>query len=206
MGNTESGPKTEGRRTHLRPGNFFLWSSSAEENLPSLRPGLTFRNMPVFEGENLLASGQIPKLGDYHFSNVCDVSSQVPFISWVSILNLQPVALYAPSVALYGTLANKELYRADNTESHGRMRAGWRRALIPVGGQDIFSSPLCPSQPSVSHPEFYPTSLSHELKSVRSVNLTPLDHQLPRLLVASVVLMQCFSTGSFQLPDVKKAA
>ena len=107
----EFGPKTEGRRTlsSLRPGKFSLWSPGAEESLPSLRPWLTFRNMPVFEGENFFASGQIPKLGDYPFSNVCDASSQIPFVSWASVLNLQPVASYATSAVLYGTLAIKEL-------------------------------------------------------------------------------------------------
>jgi hypothetical protein len=139
---------------------------------------LTFHNMPLFQSENLLASGRIPKLGDYLFSNVCDVSSQIPFVSWVRVLNLQPVAPYAASAALHDTLAYKR--------SHGRIRAGWKRALISVGGQDIFSSPLCPSRPCVSHPEFYLTSLFHELQSVRSVNLTPLDHQLQKLRGASI--------------------
>jgi len=107
----EFGPKTEGRRTldSLRPGNFFLWSSWAEESFPILRPRLTFCNNPLLESENLLASGQIPMLGDYPFSNVCDVSSQIPFVSWVRLLNLQRVASYAASAALYDTLACKEL-------------------------------------------------------------------------------------------------
>jgi hypothetical protein len=61
-----------------------------------------------------------------------------------------------------------------------------KNTLIPVGGQDIFSSPLCPSRPCVSHSEFYLTSLFHELKSVRSVNLTLLDHQLQKLRGASI--------------------
>ena len=63
--------------------------------------------MPVFEGENLLAPCQIPKLRYYPFSNVCDVSSHISFVSGVSVLNVQPDASYAASAGPFVTLAIK---------------------------------------------------------------------------------------------------
>jgi hypothetical protein len=44
--------------------------------------------MPFFESEKFLAPGKISKMKDYPFSDVRDVSSQLPFVPGVRVLNL----------------------------------------------------------------------------------------------------------------------